>query len=272
MTPQITLIKKYDSNPLLSKRISLDEHGALLSDGSHCLLIQGTATRAAAATAADLAKIIGACCSDEAIALGALKDGLPNSVPITVPGRLRGSPGAVTRSRAFIDYRPGIPAWVLIDFDTKGLPTNVSARIEAAGGAWKALMTVAPGLARATRVSRASTSSGLFLSDTGERLPGSTGAHHYVLLRDGGDAERFLKDLHDRCWLDRFGWHMIGGAGQLLDRSLVDRMVGYGERLCFEGAPLVVAPLAQDTAKRVPEVFDGEAIDSGLTVPGLTEY
>jgi hypothetical protein len=29
---------------------------------------------------------------------------------------------------------------------------------------------------------------------------------------------------------------------------------------------------AQDTAKRVPEVFGGKAIDSGLTVPGLTEY
>ena len=216
---------------------------------------------------ATLRKLSRACCSDEAIALGALKDGLPNSVPITVPGRLRGSPGAITRSRAFIDYRAGIPAWVLIDFDTKGLPANVAARIEAAGGAWKALMTVAPGIARASRVSRASTSSGLFRSDTGETLPGSTGVHHYVLLRDGGDAERFLKDLHDRCWLDGFGWHMIGGAGQLLDRSLVDRMVGYGERLCFEGAPLVVPPLAQDTAKRVPEVFDGEAIDSGLTVP-----
>ena len=272
MTPQITLFKKYDSNPLMSKRISLDEHGRLLSDGSHCLMIYGAATRVAAATAGDLAKIIGACCSDEAIALGALKDGLPNSVPITVPGRLRGSPGAITRSRAFIDYRAGIPAWVLIDFDTKALPANVSARIEATGRAWKALMTVAPGIARASRVSRASTSSGLFRSDTGETLPGSNGMHHYVLLRDGGDAERFLRDLHDRCWLDGFGWHMIGGAGQLLDRSLVDRMVGYGERLCFEGAPLVVPPLAQDTAKRVPEVFDGEAIDSGLTVPRLTEY
>ena len=96
--------------------------------------------------------------------------------------------------------------------------------------------------------------------------------HHYVLLRDGGDAERFLKDLHDRCWLNGFGWHMIGGAGQLLARSLVDHPVGYGERLCFEGAPFVLPPLAQDTAKRVPEVFDGEAIDFGLTVPGLTEY
>ena len=60
--------------------------------------------------------------------------------------------------------------------------------------------------------------------------------------------------------------------GKLLDRSLVDRMVGYGERLCFEGAPCIVPPLAQDLAKRVPEAFEGEAIDSSLIVPRLTEY
>ena len=68
------------------------------------------------------------------------------------------------------------------------------------------------------------------------------------------------------------GWHLIGSAGQLLDRSLVDRMVAYGERLCFEGAPIIEPPLAQDPSKRIPEAFEGEAIDTGLVVPRLTEY
>jgi hypothetical protein len=272
MTPQIILIKKCGANSLMSKRIFLDKQGILRSDGSQCLMFQGTATRAPAATASDLAKIIAGCSSDEAIALGALKDGLSNSVPITVPARIEDNPGAITRSRDFIDYRPRAPAWSLIDFDTKGFPAHVSARIEAAGGMWNALLTVAPGISRAARVSRASTSSGLFRSDTGEPVPGSNGMHHYVLIQDGGDVERFLRDLHDRCWLYGLGWHVIGAAGQLLDRSLVDRMVGYGERLCFEGAPLIVPPLAQDPAKRVPEVFEGEAIDSNLIAPRLTEY
>jgi hypothetical protein len=256
----------------MSKRIFLDEHGALRSDGSQCLMVQGTAARAPAAAASDLAKIISDCSSANAIALGALKDGLPNSVPITVPGKLKETPGAITRSRNFINYRPGTPAWALIDFDTKGMPAHVAARMEAAGGMWKALSTVAPGLIRASRVSRASTSSGLFHIDTGEPVPGSNGMHHYVLLQDGADTERFLRDLHDRCWLYGLGWHVIGRAGQLLDRSSVDRMVGYGERLCFEGAPLIVPPLQQDPAKRVPDAFEGEAIDSDLIAPRLTEY
>jgi hypothetical protein len=260
LTPQVTLIKKCGPNPLISKQIYLDEQGALRIDGSQCVMIQGTAERAAAATASDLAKIISDCSSDEAIALGSLKDGLPNSVPITVPRKIKDNPGAITRSREFVDYHPAIPAWGLIDFDTKGMPAHVAARIEAEGGMWNALVKVAPGIARGARVVRGSTSCGLFRSDTGESLPGSRGLHVYLLLRDGADTERFLRVLHDRCWLCGLGWHLIGTAGQLLDRSLVDRMVGYGERLCFEGAPFIVPPLAQDLAKRVPEAFEGEAI------------
>jgi hypothetical protein len=152
------------------------------------------------------------------------------------------------------------------------MPSHIAAQIEATGGMWGTLLTIAPGLDRAARVARASTSSGLFRSDTGEPLSGSNGMHHYVLVLDGGDVERFLRDLHDRCWLHGLGWHTIGGAGQLLERSLVDRMVGYGERLCFEGAPLIEPPLAQDPTKRIPEPFDGEAVDSGLIAPRLTEY
>src|SRR6516225_7996610 len=164
------------------------------------------------------------------------------------------------------------PAWALIDFDTKGMPNEVKTKIDAAGGMWNALLQVAPGLANAARVSRASTSAGLFRTDTDEPVAGSVGMHHYVLVRDGCDIERFLKDLHDRCWLHGFGWHLIGGAGQLLDRSIVDRVVGFGERLCFEGPPEIVAPLAQDQAQRAPEAVEGEAVRSDRAVRRLPEY
>jgi hypothetical protein len=233
---------------------------------------QGAATRAQADTAASLARIIAQCGPDQAIALGALKRELPNPVTIATERNLKDDPGAISRARRFIDYRGGEPAWALIDFDVKGMPESVSAAIAARGGMWEALLTVAPGLLRAARVSRASTSAGLYHIDTGERILGSGGLHHYVLVKDGGDIERSLNDLHDHCWLHGFGWHLISRAGQLLERSLVDRMVGYGERLCFEGAPVVEPPLRQEAAERFPEAFEGEAIDTGLIVPKLTEY
>jgi hypothetical protein len=45
-----------------------------------------------------------------------------------------------------VEPNSGAPAWALIDFDTKDMPPNVAASIEAAGGMWNALLTVAPGL------------------------------------------------------------------------------------------------------------------------------
>src|SRR5215471_11106796 len=108
MTAEITLIKKYGPDPLMSKRIFLDEQGALQNDASQCVMVLGTATRAAAPTPGDLAKIISDCASDEAVALGSLRDDLSNSVPFTVPRKMKDNPGCITRSREFIDYRRGI--------------------------------------------------------------------------------------------------------------------------------------------------------------------
>ena len=53
MRPEIALIKKSGPNPVMSKRICLDAQGEVCSDGSQCLMAQGTATRAAAETAMD---------------------------------------------------------------------------------------------------------------------------------------------------------------------------------------------------------------------------
>jgi len=55
MRPEIALIKKSGPNPVMSKRVFFNEQGKVCSDGSQCLMAQGTATRAAAETAADLA-------------------------------------------------------------------------------------------------------------------------------------------------------------------------------------------------------------------------
>ena len=272
MNTQITLVKTTGSNTHISKRIFLDENGAAQSDGTQCLMVEGTATRTMSNTASSLAEHIAACGSDQGIVLGALKDDLADEVRIVTKQKLDENPGAIARTKEFIDYRPSEPAWVLIDYDRKGMTAEVKGAIEAMGDPWAAISKVSPGLKMAARVSRASTSSGLYRDDTGEQLPSSGGAHHYILVKDGGDIERFLLNLHDRCWLQGLGWHVIGRAGQLLERSPVDRMVASGERLCFEGAPIIEPPLGQDTACRTPEAFDGEAIDTTLIAPPLTEY
>jgi len=151
--------------------------------------------------------------------------------------------------------------------DAKGMPPEVRDRLDDLGGFRVPITSVCPELLSAGSVVRESTSSGLLRSDTEEVFPGSGGAHWYIHVKDGGDAERFLKTVHDRLWLKCLGWLMVGKGGQLLERSLVDRTVYAPERLVFEGAPQVVPPLVQD--KRQPYVIDGSSVDTIRACPNL---
>ena len=127
-----------------------------------------------------------------------------------------------------------------------------------------------PRLGDVGHVLRRSTSAGLYRTDTGEQLAGSGGMHAFITVRDGGDIDRFLPDLHARCWLAGLGWLMVGAGGQLLERSIVDRVVGSPERLVFEGAPVLVPPLAQEAVGRRPWVAEGRLLDTVAACPPLS--
>ena len=126
--------------------------------------------------------------------------------------------------KSFIGYETNVPALILIDIDTKAIPTAVRQQVDKLGGLYEAIVSVLPELAQTGRVIRPSTSSCLSRTDTGAAVPGSEGAHVFVLATDGDDAERFLKTLHDRLTLADLGWMMVGRGGQVLRRSLVDQI------------------------------------------------
>jgi hypothetical protein len=265
---QLTVIAK--SNGPLTKRISLSADGSLKSDGSACVMSRGRAWRIELNSPQQLAELISGLGSHQAITLGALRDDLPDEVQVVARHRLNGAAGVIARTQDFLGFRPGAPALSLADYDSKGMPPAIRARIEDLGGFWPVLTSVLPALKNVARVTRRSTSAGLSRSDTGEAIPGSDGTHAYVLLKDGSDGERFLKVLHDRCWLAGLGWMMVGTAGQLLERSIVDRVVGSPERLLFEGAPVLDPPLAQDQESRRPVAVEGETLDTVAGCPPLT--
>ena len=130
-------------------------------------------------------------------------------------------PGVATRTADMLAYPPGRPALILADYDTKGMPDAVRARVVALGGFVGALTSLLPPLADAAYVRRLSTSAGLYNKETGERYPGGHGEHVYLLAADGADAKRFLYALHDRAWLAGLGWYIVSKSGALLER--IDR-------------------------------------------------
>jgi hypothetical protein len=270
---EITVFTKHGGP--LTKRISLDASGKLKNDSSACLMTNGTAQRVATADAMALAKLIISLRPDQAIALGRLRSGLPDKVNIVTKQSLhalngKAPPNAVTRTADNIIHAQGEPGFVLWDYDSKGMPALVRDQMTAAGGVWPALVHIMPELVNAYRVKRASTSAGLYRSDTGAQVPGSNGLHNYIGVADASDSVRFLTVLHERCWLAGFGWFIIGAGGQLLERSIIDRMVGQPERLVFEGGPILAPPLAQDAKKRRPYTHGEIWLDTLKVCPPLT--
>src|SRR5712691_7724533 len=270
---EITLLAK--AGGPLTKRISLAADGSLKSDGSACLMGGGDARRAQFSDLHAFADCIGNLAQHQAVALGSLRLDLPDKVEIITKHKLEklngtARPDLIARTSGHIAYRTGQLALALLDFDTKGMPPDVAARLDALGGYWAALVSVLPELASTARVTRRSTSAGIYRTDSGEKLLGSDGLHIFVSVKDGTDAVRFLTALHARCWLAGFGWLMVGAGGQLLERSIVDRMVGAPERLVFEGAPVLEPPLAQDQESRRPIVTEGMVLDTVASCPPLS--
>ncbi len=128
---EITRFRKSDGT--LTKRISLGPDGALVSDGSACIMSRGAAWRVACDTLWEFADGIAGLESDEAIALGALREDLPGEAGITGKARLNGVAAfgavAVARTAENIVYRPGQPALALLDIDLKTMPAAVVIRL-----------------------------------------------------------------------------------------------------------------------------------------------
>jgi hypothetical protein len=268
--PEIVLLTKVGGP--LTKQIRLDQDGRIESDGSACVMSRGTAHRTPVSDIEQLGALIGMVRSDQAIALGSLRAGLPHEVEIATKRAINGDarPGIISRTADNIVFRPGQQGFVLLDYDTKGMPSEVAERLDREGGFWPAIISLMPGLASIARVSRASTSAGLYRKDTDVAVPGSNGLHVYLAVKDVADSARFLKTLHDRCWLAGLGWFVVGAGGQLLERSIIDRMVGGPERLVFEGAPILVERLAQSAEARLPDITDGDWLDTLAECPPLS--
>ena len=260
---------------LLTKRISLSADGGLISDGSACLMSTGYAWRQRFDKLEEFGAFVNNLHSNQALALGSLTAELSEVVEVVSKRRLQ-KPSSdarydtISRTREYLEYRSGCPTLILFDFDSKGMPPEVRRRVDQFGGYWPALTSVISELATAARVVRASTSAGICRADTGQAIGGSDGQHNFVIIPDGSDAERFLRDLHDRCWLTGLGWCRVDAAGRLLHRSLVDQMVGRPERLVFEGPPDLDPALVQDTETRRAVAVEGEILDSAVVCPPLS--
>jgi Family of unknown function (DUF5906) len=219
-------------------------------------MVRGTAERWHGGLT-EFADMIGHLESHQAIACGVIKDGFPDRVDVTTKARLNGQANTITRSKEFLSFKKGDPAFFLVDYDSQEIIADVRSRIAQLGGPWAALCSVFPELGAAPYLLRASTSAGL-RNGTGA-IAGSDGIHAFVLAAKGTDNERFIKTLHNRCILQGLCWGVVFKNGTFVMRSIVDSAACGASHLVFEGAPIIVPPLIQDPEARRPRTFNADA-------------
>ena len=101
---EITILTK--AGGPLTKHISLTADGSIKRDGGACVMARGVASRLAIASAADLAEVIDGLTTNQALALGALRAGLPDEVKVVTKAKLNGArPDVIARSSIDIVYR-----------------------------------------------------------------------------------------------------------------------------------------------------------------------
>jgi len=265
-----------ENDQQLTKTISLQSDGRLKSDGSACLMTRGHGQNVTLSGPDELAALINGLESSVALSLGVIAmakvDRQRDDTVNVVTARNLHEPraGVIARTAEYVIFEPREPGFMLLDVDFKGMPEATAAAIDANGGVWETICTACPGLHLAGRVERASTSAGISNTETGEKFPGSGGLHIYVTVADAADVPRALKMLFERLWLAGCGWIMVGAAGQLLERSLIDAAVGSPERLIFEGPPILMPPLAQDGEARQARVTNGAPIHTRVILPDLS--
>ena len=260
---EITKFVKTDGtkSAVLTKIAYVDKaSGEIRIDGSHCRMSYGRAHRLPAPSVQALAEAINSLESNEAIAIGTLKEGVADGARVVIKRDLPKTETAdrIARTKDFVVFPQYGAGYMLFDVDTKGTPQPVRDRVAALGGAWHAIVEAVPKLAGAARVTRKSSSSGISNPATGERHD-SDGQHIFMLVSGAACIPEILKSISDWLWLAGLGWYVVGAAGQMLERSLIDMAVGSPERLIFEGPVDLKDGLIQDP--RPAEAFEGRIVD-----------
>ena len=166
----------------LSKVISLNSDGSVTKDSSQCAMSEGKAYRIPFDDTADpaetLAEIISSRRPHQAITLGRLPAAIKKSTTITTAARESqcGIDGPIARTKKNITFATGERAWMLLDLDTKGAPPALK-RALTEDGIETAIARVLPAVRTVSRVERASTSAGLYITATGEVVGESGGSH-----------------------------------------------------------------------------------------------
>lgn len=249
----------------LTKIMSFDPHtGQVVKDGSECSMHSGIIKQIGISSPEGFAKMLDSRKSNQAIVHGFCQYDYARVVTKGKVGKasISSELPVIARTKEYITYHNG-PGVILFDHD-KARAGSIGSDEALASYTPETLIAVLAAvhleIGKAAFVSTPSTSSCIYNAE-GEMLRGEgTGSHSYLFVKNASDIPRYLKTLGQRLFLAGLGRIEISRSGALLERTLVDLLVGSPERLDFVAGAVCRDGLVQKLPP--PAVHDGEMLDT----------
>jgi len=232
----------------LTKVFGLSSDGKLVKITA-ANMSEGRARRAQVASLEDLAQKLDALTSDQAVGWGTAA--VEDAVIVRQEDDTGADPNRISRTRRNFSYPIG-PGILMLDHD--GLPESALDVDELRARLFDAI----PALSLAPMLWRPSASAGLVAPD-GRQLTGLDRHRLYIPVTDASAIPEAGKRIAVLLWAAGLGWHVVGNAGQALQRCLVDTSVWQPERLDFAAPPILNDGIHRPTI--LPRIFgDGSAL------------
>jgi hypothetical protein len=254
-TVKFTLVTK-SSGPLT--KIIRYKNSQLIKDVSECWLSEGT-SQEVTTSLKGFAESLRSCKPNQALIHGISGH---KEVKIVSERNFKGQYGTITRTKKFFKY-PKKNALCLFDYDFKPGMKSLSHET------WLKIMSGAvPGFEQAGYVLTPSTSACLYDKGGRQLAGGGYGFHHYCIVLDPADTQRFNDVLFKRLWLAGYGYIFVSRSGAQLERTIYDQFVMSPERLDFVAGAVCRDGLEQ----RLPDPVyrAGDVLDTRL-LPSLTK-
>lgn len=248
----VTFSKIKKTGEILTKKVSRAEQG-IKSDASECRMTRGVSTRVTIPFE-QLPEYLANLEPYEAIATGWVQNAdleheiLPKEKFLALgcdfPSTKMPQGHYATRTKDSFGQQG--PSLVMFDYDyDENAPIHINSPEEFIS----VLAKIIPHFDEVSYVRTYSTSSAIYVTETGECLRPAEGFHIYMAIADGRDLESFGERLNKRLWLMGYGHIKLSKSLSMLKRTLVDVAVFSPERLIFEAGAVLEEGLEQRLPK-----------------------
>jgi len=225
-------------NTRLTKRLYLNENNTLAKDGT-THLYSGHAKTVELNDLEAFSTLLDSVESNQCLTYGTPV--IPEAKIITKKAwEDNGRPSdSITRSREHFQW-PDSPGILMLDYDPPAGQEPLS-RDELL----EALYKGAPAIKNAPHLWRASASSCIYNSETGDKIQGVTGQRIYIVVENAKHIPEIGKAINIRLWSQGHGHIAISRAGAQLTKGLFDTSVWQPERIDYVASPVCEYPVEQ---------------------------